>query len=152
MEELARELYEEWEVDSRLAVEEYIKYVKDTYQVLVENAKSGKLTFYGELPVFNELRERFGDAVSALIGAIVGACSEYEATKGRPLISAIVISRDTSEPGAGFYGLPAVPYNLCRDIWEGRDIRPPEIVINKRQDFWLNELKETLEFWGKHGI
>jgi len=150
MEKLIKELYDEWEVDSHLTEPEYVKFVKDTYQVLVEKAKSGKIIFYGELPAFNQLKERFKDAASKLIGSIVGACSEYEATKGRPLISAIVISKDTSEPGRGFYGLSTVPYNLCLDTWEGHDIEPPSIVINKRQEFWLSELQETLGYWGKH--
>ncbi len=150
MEKLIKELYDEWEVDSHLTEPEYVKFVKDTYQVLVEKAKLGKVIFYGELPVFNQLKERFKDAASKLIGSIVGACSEYEATKGRPLISAIVISKDTSEPGRGFYGLSTVPYNLCLDTWEGQDIEPPSIVVNKRQEFWLSELQETLGYWGKH--
>ena len=150
MENLIKELYDEWEVDKHLTEPEYIKFVKDSYPVLVENAKLGKIIFYGELPVFSELKGRFGDVASKLIGLIVGACSEYEATKGRPLLSAIVINRDTSEPGRGFYSLSAVPHNLCIDTWEGQDIEPPGIVINKRQEFWLTELQETLEYWGKH--
>ena len=148
MEELIAELYDEWGVSSYLAKAEFTTLVNDCYQVLVDRAKSGRLIFYGELPAFNELKERFGDTVSTLIGSIAGACSEYEATKNRPLISAIVVSRDTSEPGAGFYGLSAVPYHLCRDIWEEQDIKPPEIVIHKRQEFWLSELQEALEYWG----
>jgi len=150
MEKLIKELYDEWQVDSHLTEPEYIKFTKDTYQVLVENAKSGKMTFYGELPVFNELKGRFKDAASKLIGLIVGACGEYEVTKGRPLISAIVISKDTDEPGRGFYSLSVVPHNFCLDTWEGQDIEPPEIVIKKRQEFWLSELQATLEYWGKY--
>ena len=150
MEELIKELYDEWKVDKYLTEVEYTRFVKDSYQVLVESAKSGRVVFYGELPVFDELKERFGDAVSTLIGSIVGACSEYEVTKSRPLISAIVISKDASEPGGGFYGLSTVPHHLCRDIWEEQDVKPPEIVINKRQEFWLSELQETLEYWGTY--
>ena len=150
MEELIKELYDEWEVASYLTEAEYTRLVKDSYQVLIENAKSGKIIFYGELPVFNELRERFGDAVSTVIGFIVGACSEYEATRGRPLVSAIVINQDTREPGLGFYGLSTVPYHLCRDIWEEQGKRPPEVVMTKRQEFWLSELQGTLEYWGKY--
>ena len=150
MEKLIKELYDEWQVDSHLTEPEYIKFTKDTYQVLVENAKSGKMTFYGELPVFNELKGRFKDAASKLIGLIVGACGEYEVTKGRPLISAIVISKDTGEPGRGFYSLSVVPHNFCLDTWEGQDIEPSSIVINKRQEFWLSELQATLEYWGKY--
>ncbi len=149
MEELIKELYDEWKVDKHLTEAEYTRFVKDSYQVLVESAKAGKVIFYGELPVFDELKERFGNTASKLIGFIVGACSEYETTKSRPLISAIVVSRDTREPGGGFYGLSAVPYNLCRDTWEEQDVEPPEIVISKRQEFWLSELQEALEYWGK---
>jgi hypothetical protein len=150
MDELARELYSEWEVDKYLEKAEYVEYVRDAYRVLVETAKMGRLTFYGALPMFNELRERFGDTVSSLIGSITGACSEYEVTRGRPLISAIVVNKETSEPGGGFYGLSAVPYNLCRGTWEEQDVTPPEIVMNKRLEFWLSELQETLDYWGKH--
>ena len=150
MEELIKELYDEWKVDSHLTEPEYIKFVKDSYPVLVENAKLGKIIFYGELPVFDELKKRFSDVAAKLIGFIVGACSEYEVTKGRPLISAIVVNKDTGEPGRGFYGLSAVPQNLSMDTWEGQDMEPPEIVIKKRREFWLSELQETLEYWGKH--
>jgi len=73
MEELIKELYDEWEVDSHLTEPEYIKFVKDSYSVLVENAKLGKIIFYGELPVFDELKKRFSDAASKLIGFIIGA-------------------------------------------------------------------------------
>jgi len=152
MEELITELYEELGVDRYLTEAEYAQFVKDSYQVLVESAKAGKIIFYGELPVFDELKERFGDDVSTIIGFIVGACSEYEVTKSRPLISAIVINRDTREPGWGFYGLSAVPYHLCMDAWEEQGKKPPEIVVGKRQEFWLSELQETLEYWGKHDI
>ena len=150
MEELIRELYDEWEVSNYLTEEEYVQSVKDSYQALLDSAKSGRLMFYGELPAFNELKERFSGAVAKIIGYIVGACSEYEVTKGRPLISAIVISRDAREPGEGFYSLSAVPHNLCWDIWEGQTIEPPEVVSNKRREFWLSELQETLEYWGKY--
>ena len=150
MNELAGELYSEWEVDKYLEKAEYIEYVRDAYRVLVESAKMGRLIFYGELPMFNELKERFGDTVSSLIGSITGACSEYEVTKGRPSISAVVVDKETSEPGGGFYSLSAVPYNLCKGTWEEQDVTPPEIVMNKRREFWLSELQETLDYWGKH--
>jgi len=150
MEELIKELYEEWEVASYLTEAEYLQFVKESHQALVENAKLGKIIFYGELPAFEELKERFGDAISTVIGLIVGACSEYETTRGRPSISAIVINQDTHEPGSGFYGLSTVPYHLCREIWEEQGKRPPEIVITKRQEFWLSELQQALDYWAKY--
>ena len=152
MDEVISELFDEWEVSDFLSRDEYATLVKDCYQVLVDNAKLGKVLFYGELPLFEKLKERFKDDVSKVVGVIVGACSEYEATRGRSLISAIIINQDTREPGVGFYGLSAVPYHLCRETWEEQGKKPPEIVITKRQEFWLSELKDTLDYWGKHEI
>ncbi|MFC1592796.1 hypothetical protein ACFL4C_02150 [Candidatus Omnitrophota bacterium] len=152
MEELIIELYDEWDVCKYLTRAEYANFVKDSYQVLIKSAKEGKMILYEELPVFDELKGRFGDTLSTLIDSIIGACSEYEATKSRPLISAIVVGQETREPGRGFYGLSDIPYSLCHGTWEEQDIEPPQIVINKRQELWLSELKEALEYWGKHDV
>ena len=150
MEELVKELYEEWEVASyHLTEADFIRFVRDSHRALVESARLGRIIFYGELPVFDEIKERFSDNVAKIIGFILGACSEYEVTKGRPLISAVVISQDTREPDGEFYGLSTVPYHLCQDVWEEPVKTPPEIVISKRQEFWLSELQQTLDFWGK---
>ena len=78
MDEIIRELYHDWSVADHLTEAEYTGFVKGTYPVLVDRAKSGRTVFYGELPVFNELKERFGDTAAILIGFIVGGCSEYE--------------------------------------------------------------------------
>ena len=152
MEELIKELYEEWAVADHLTEAEFIRFVRDSHRALVENARLGQIIFYGELPVFEELKERFGDDVSAVIGYIVGACSEYETSRNRPSISAIVINQESHQPGRGFYGLSMIPYHLCQDIWEEQGKYPPEIVINKRQEFWLSELQQTLEYWGKYEV
>ncbi|MDP2931272.1 MAG: hypothetical protein Q8O05_02095 [Chloroflexota bacterium] len=153
MDELIKELYEAWGVkDYHLSQPDYAKYVKDAHRILVENAKAGKVVYYGELPVFNVLKERFGDDAARLIGLILGACSEYEASRGRPLISSIVVSQDTSEPGRGFYGLAAVPVSLSTATWEGQGKKPPQIVIGKREDFWLDELQDTLDYWAIHEV
>ncbi len=150
MEELVKELYEEWEVVSYgLAEADFIRFVRDSHRALVESARLGGVIFYGELPAFDEIKERFGNNVAKIIGFILDACSEYEVTRGRPLISAVVVNQGTREPDGGFYGLSTAPYYLCQDVWERPGKRPPEIVISKRQEFWLSELQQTLDFWGK---
>ncbi|GAI17857.1 unnamed protein product [marine sediment metagenome] len=118
--------------------------------MLVDNAKEGKIVLYSELPVFNELKGRFKDVATKLVDFIIGACSEYEESKGRPLISSIVVNKENGEPTKNFYGLSSVPYNLCMDTWERQEVEPPEIVTTKRREFWLSELQETLEYWGKY--
>ena len=42
MDKVIKDLYNELEVDNHLTEPEYNKYVKDSYLVLVENAKQGK--------------------------------------------------------------------------------------------------------------
>ncbi|MFC2045057.1 hypothetical protein ACFLUH_00050 [Chloroflexota bacterium] len=150
MEKVIKDLYNELEIDNHLTEPEYTKYVKASYQVLVDNAKEGKLVLHNELPVYNELKGRFKDVVTKLIDFITAACSEYEVSKGRPMISSIVVVKETGEPAREFYGLSSIPYNICLDTWERQEVNPPEIVSTKRREFWLAELQETLEYWGKH--
>ncbi len=149
MEAVLKDLYREWGVDKHLSEEEYAKFTLNTYEMLIKHAKAGQTVFYGELPVLNELKERFGDTAARLIGSIIDACSEYEALRGRPLISSIAINRDTREPSGGFYRLSPIPLHLCTDTWEEQDISPPDIVLSKRQELWLTEFRETLEYWAK---
>ena len=152
MEEFTRKVYHEWKIGRILSEDEYLKLVSDTHSRLVKEAKAGNILFYKDLETFNELKERGfkGKALSVIIGQIVGACSEYEAERRRPLLSSIVRSMETGAPGLGFYGLPKVPSFLRKQNWEDKGIKPPEIVIRKRQEFWLSELQRVLKFYKKH--
>lgn len=152
MDELfAKKIYYEYDVDRGLSEIEYIQLVKDAYSELENEAKAGTLVFYEELEVFQKLRERGykGNELLVLLGAIVGACSEYEAENGHPLLSSIVINRDTRRPGLGFYYLSKVPPALSRKNWEDKNIRPPEIVMRQRDAFWLYEVQKVHERWQK---
>jgi hypothetical protein len=147
VERIIKKLYREWQVDSYLTEIEYTEFVKDSYPLIVERAKAGETIFYGELPCFNVLRDRFADGVRKVIGFIVGACSEYETANDRPPISAIVITKDTGEPGEGFYGLSLIPPNLSMDMWELQHRTPTEAVANEREKFWLEQLKKVFNHW-----
>ena len=152
MDELfAKKIYYEYDVDRGLSELEYIQLVKDAYSELKNEAKAGNLVFYEELEVFQKLRERGykGNELLVLLGAIVGACSEYEAENGHPLLSSIVINRDTCRSGLGFYYLSKVPPALSRKNWEDKNIRPPEIVMRQRDAFWLYEVQKVHEWWQK---
>ena len=143
--------WKEWQVDSFINLEEFERLVKRTYLQLVERAKKGKTIFYSELEVFDELKSTFGDGVARVIGFVVGACSESELQNGRPPISAIVVERDTGNPGHGFYGLTVVPEHINYDAWEGKGVHEEVIPIDiqaKRLEFWEQKIKEVHAFWG----
>ena len=82
--------------------EEFRDLVKKAYPLLIDAAKRGKLITYGE--VGGKMGLYVGSEYFHLkIGYIVGACSNYESIKERPLLSAIVVNETTSYPGHGFF-------------------------------------------------
>ena len=147
LDKIIKKLYFEWGVSSYLAEEEYAQFVRDSYSVIVERSKQGNTIFYGDLPCFDLLRSRFADGVRKVIGFIVGGCSEYDTANNRPPISAIVIGKDTGEPGEGFYGLSIVPPRLSMEMWELRRRQPTAAVVNEREAFWLEQLRKVFDYW-----
>jgi hypothetical protein len=142
--------WKEWKVDSSINLEDFKRLVKKTYLQLAERAKKGKTIFYSELEVFDELKSNFGDGVARVIGFVVGACSEAELQNDRPPISAIVVEKDTGNPGHGFYGLTGVPSHINYDAWEGKGIHGEAIPIDiqaNRLEFWEQKIKEVHAFW-----
>lgn len=71
---------------------------------LIQAAKRGEIVYYADLANAAG-REVKGPHWAVHIGKILGPISEKEAAEGRPLLSAIVVSRDTKMPGEGFYSL-----------------------------------------------
>ncbi|MBA7621749.1 hypothetical protein ES703_29115 [subsurface metagenome] len=155
MEELfAKKLYYEYDVDRGLSEIDYIQLVKDVYMELTRTAREGSLVLYGDLGAFRKLKGSGykGNELLVILGAIVGACSEYEAANDRPLLSSIVINRDTRKPGSGFFYLSTVPPALSRKNWEDNNVRPPEIVMRQRDAFWLHEVQKVHEWWQKQPL
>ena len=142
--------WKEWKVDSFINLEDFKRLVKKSYLQLAERAKEGKTIFYSELEVFDELKSTFGDGVARVIGFVVGACSEAELQNSRPPISAILIEKDTGNPGHGFYGLTVVPEHINYDAWEGKGVHEEVIPIDiqaNRLEFWEQKIKEVHAFW-----
>jgi len=155
MEELfAKKLYYEYDVDRGLSEIDYIQLVKDVYMELTRIAREGSLVLYGDLGVFRKLKGSGykGNELLVILGAIVGACSEYEAANDRPLLSSIVINRDTRKSGSGFFYLSTVPPALSRKSWEDNNVRPPEIVMRQRDVFWLHEVQKVHQWWQKQPL
>ena len=147
LDEIIKKLHFEWGVSSYLPEEEYAQFVRDSYPVIVGRAKQGNTIFYGELPCFHLLWSRFADGVRKVIGFIVGACSEYDTANERPPISAIVIAKDTGEPGEGFYGLSVIPRRLSMEMWELRGRKPTAAVVTDREAFWLEQVRNVFDYW-----
>jgi hypothetical protein len=74
------------------------------YERLVQAARARELVHYGDLAKMLGIdmdNPHFG----ALVGKVLGQISEDEVAAGRPMISAIVVSKDTMLPGYGFFTL-----------------------------------------------
>lgn len=60
------------------------------------------------------------------LGLLLGDVSRQEYAQGRPLLTAVVVRKDTGEPGDGFLGLEGFP---------------------ETREFWETELKRVHDFW-----
>lgn len=65
---------------------------EDIRNKLIEAARAGAVIFYQEL----------GIGRGRALGTILGEISDYESNQGRPLLSAIVVSRAKGMPNPGF--------------------------------------------------
>jgi len=127
---------------------EYKDLVTKAYPVLVDAAKRGRLITYGE--VGGKIGLYTGSEYFQLkIGYVVGACSDYENIKGRPLLSAIVVNETTRYPGQGFWGLSRIPTSIRLNI-QYSDIESGYVMTNEMLDFWSAEVKRVFDWWQKH--
>lgn len=70
-----------------------------------------------------------------LIGRFVGAVSEYEVSKGRPMLSAVVVHKQSPrEPGPGFY-------KLADELGQRRSGETDRAL-------WFRILNQCHEYWG----
>ena len=125
--------------------EEFRDLVVSAYPLLIGAAKKERLITYGE--VGRKIGLFIGSEYFQLkIGFVVGACSEYEAIEGRPLISAIVVNSNTKYPGQGFWGLSRVPDNIRLDV-KYSDIESGYKMTPEMLDFWTSEVQAIFDWW-----
>lgn len=74
------------------------------YDRLVEAARAGKFVHYDELAKMLGI-DMSNEHWAVQVGKVLGRISEDEVAAGRPMISAIVVSKDTMLPGKGFFTL-----------------------------------------------
>jgi len=107
--------------------ETYRTRVRQAYNVLIRQAKKQEPIYYGELMA--EIGTDRG-----YIGSVVGGVSRMELKQGRPPLSALVLQKQSDEPGKGFCE------NLLADF--GR-WKPGE----DRHAAWERELQSVYETW-----
>lgn len=102
------------------------------YERLVRAARAQEFVHYGELARMLGMdmdNPHFG----ALVGKVLGRISEDEVAEGRPMLSAIVVTKDEMLPGYGFYKLGQ----------ELHQVDPGEDEIG----FALRQIRRVHDYW-----
>ncbi len=124
--------------------EEWKDKVIKAYSELIGVAQRGELITYSKLGI-GKLRIS-QEWLYPKIGWILGACSHYEWMDNRPLISALVVNKETGRPSKGFWGLPGIPSGLRMSVRV--DEIDQLIVTSPEQDeFWAREVEKVYREW-----
>jgi hypothetical protein len=104
---------------------------EEIYERLKEVAKGGTVTYYSDIAPMARLDMNLPNDRYE-IGAILDAINQYEHRADRPMISAVVVHKDSLKPGRGFFVL-AQSLNL----FDGKD----------EDKFYINELRKVHDYW-----
>lgn len=105
-------------------------------EYLIDLASKGKIIYYQPLSDACNLRldMQASEWDRAEIGRILGEISTYEHENGRPLISAIVLTKDKLYEGDGFFKLAdELGFGNWKQLRDG--------------DFDMKEINKCFEFW-----
>jgi hypothetical protein len=102
------------------------------YDRLVQAARAREFVHYGELAKMLGI-DMDNPHFDAQVGKVLGQISEDEVAAGRPMISAIVVSKDDMLPGSGFFKLGQ----------ELHRVEPGEDEIG----FAVRQIKRVHEYW-----
>ncbi len=103
------------------------------YEELKDVASQHRTVEYGQLAPLAKLdMNNPGDRNE--IAAVLGEISQHEHTQGRPLLSVIVVAKETGVPGQGFF-------NLAKDLG---------VYLGGDDDaFFVRELRRAYEQWSE---
>jgi len=104
------------------------------YEKLKEVARAGTVTYYSDIAPMAGLDMNYPNDRYE-IGAILDDINQYERELGRPMLSAVVVHKDTLIPGQGFFTL-------------GRTLGL--FVGNDKDKFYIQELHKVHEYWASH--
>ena len=101
---------------------------------LKEVARAGTVTYYSAIAPMAGLDMNLPNDRYE-IGAILDDINRHERELGRPMLSAVVVHKDTLMPGQGFFTL-------------GRALGL--FVGNDKDKFYIQELYKVHEYWASH--
>lgn len=105
------------------------------YAELVTAARYRGTLTYPDVGRAMGLKTLTGNLFSRITGQVLGEISEDEVGHGRPMLSAIAVSKGTHRPGDGFFGLAR---QLCR-------LKSEDPAAERA--FWEAEVKAVYETW-----
>lgn len=104
------------------------------FEKLRQVARDQEVAYYSaiaRLVGIDTSNEYFG----SLVGRLLDRVNHHEFANGRPLFSAVVVAKETSRPGYGYYG--------CA--------RGLKHYASKDDDaLWLEELLNVYAYWSRH--
>lgn len=101
---------------------------------LKEVARAGTVTYYSDIAPMAGLDMNLPNDRYE-IGAILDDINRHERELSRPMLSAVVVHKDTLMPGQGFFTL-------------GRALSL--FVGNDRDKFYIQELRNVHDYWASH--
>jgi hypothetical protein len=107
------------------------------YCRLIGAAQSRSILYYSD--VADEMHlPHAGNYTGKMVGRMLGNVALREQTVGRPMLTAVVVSSVTKQPGAGFY-----------DLAEEFGHIPRVASDQERRAFWESERQRVYEVWTK---
>jgi len=104
------------------------------YERLIGIARKGTVTYYSDIAPMVGLDMDLPPDRNK-IGELLDDINQREHADGRPLISAVVVQKDTLRPGQGFFKL-----SRGLGLFTGSD----------RDAFYVQELRKVHDYWGSH--
>lgn len=128
---------------------EWRKYVPKAQEALIRRAQT---ISFDKLPIeYSALGGKIGlysqTYFHLKIAAILWACSEFEHSKGRPLITSIAVNKETMQPGKGFWSVSGIPAKLGKPMSWKDDMTVGERMDFDREVFWIEEIRRVSEYW-----
>lgn len=101
---------------------------------LRSTARGKELTYYSDIAPLLGI-ETGNEYFGAQVGRVLDRVNRREFAENRPLLSAVVVSKETKWPGNGYYG--------C-----AKDIR--RYSGKSDEDAWVEELQRVYDYWSRH--
>ena len=105
----------------------------EVYCKLIQIAKASNVVHYDDIAQTMGL-PLSGNYMARQVGEMLGIISTIEHFFGRPMLSAVVVRKDTGEPGDGFF-------ELAEELGK---FNPNS---QQRNSFWRQELQDVYSTW-----